>query len=169
MNESGTKSIWDENDRSAHKRGKATNRKTLHNTSLRSFEMVERVESAKMSLTYLIHFLFSGLNSSALSARSMPIMQFLPHSTFMTATFHYDYTRKHKPEEEILCPGERIVSHPLSIHKSFKDVRQKSRKINKQKEVKEELGSCWKKFSPLSLSLFVSLCVAYFDTEIKSN
>lgn len=57
------------------------------------------------------------------------------------------------------------VSHPLSTHKSFKDVRQKSREINKQKKCREgtkkEAEKSWF-FRSLSLC-----CLFWYGNKVK--
>ena len=44
---------------------------------------------------------------------SRPIMQFFMHLTFMTATFHYDYMKKHKEGDKIPFCAARESSHIL--------------------------------------------------------
>lgn len=116
----------EQNKRKTEKRRKVENLAQQRTHKFKVIWHCRKVERAKMSLTYLINNFFSARRLQLFlllpaSFLSMPIMQFLMHLTFMTATFHYDYMRRHKIP---FCPTKKrresshILLAPINLLKT---------------------------------------------------
>lgn len=159
------------NERCAYKKKEKKKPCTTHNVKvIRVFAGLKR-NHKRVKRENVINLLDTISSFSAFwSFTFSPIMQFLMHLTFITATFHYDYMEKHKEGDKIPFCAARESSHILLAPINLLKTSEKSRKINKQKkryEMRERKRKTLRQ-ERRKKSLF-ALYAVYFDTEIKSN
>lgn len=155
--------------RSAHKqktereKDETWKKNLAQHTSLRS----SRLDEAEREMVINLLDIHSGLSLAKwFFFLSTPIMQFLMHLTLWLQHSIMITRGSIKREMKFHFLRRGIVSHPLSAHKSFKDVRRKSRKINKQKSAQRKNERCSSRKQE-EKTFFSLCCLFWYGNKVK--